>query len=57
VNDAEDNYSDKEHYPAVTVLRPPPIRTSLLRWSDDNKLIGHAYNYAVAKLKKEGLWK
>lgn len=57
VNEAYETYSDRTHYPNVTVLRPPPIKTSLLSWSDDNKLIDYAYTYSVEKLKSDGVWK
>ena len=57
IDEAELTYSDRSHYPRVTLLRPFPTTTSLLSWSDDYKLIGYSYKYAVARLQKEGLWK
>lgn len=51
VNEAEEVYSKKEHYPTITVLRPKPIETSLLSWSKDFTLLEHAYNCAKEILK------
>ena len=56
VDEAERTYSDRQHYPNVTVLRPSPTVTSLLSFSEDFKLINHAYRYAVDKLHQEGTW-
>jgi predicted acylesterase/phospholipase RssA len=53
VNEAESTFSDKKSYPNVTLLRPPPVRTSLLAWSAGFSLIGWAYHYAIEKLKSE----
>lgn len=51
VNEAEEVYSKKQHYPNITVLRPNPIETSLLSWSKNFKLLEWAYENAKEKLK------
>lgn len=37
----------------VTIIQPPPYKSSLLNWSENHGLIGHAYNYAKLILQKE----
>lgn len=53
VNEAEHIFSQKNFYPNVTLLRPPPAKTSLLSWSDGYGLISHAYHYTWERLAKE----
>ena len=53
VNEAEHTFRQKNFYPNVTLLRPPPAKTSLLSWSDGYALISHAYHYAWKQLAKE----
>ena len=52
VIEAERVYDNPDCYPCITVLRPPPIETSLLSWSDDYSLVAWAYLYAKKKLER-----
>ncbi len=36
--------------PNVTIIRPTPFRSHLLKWSDNHDLINHAYEYTLNQL-------
>lgn len=52
VDEAERVYDNTDHYPNITVLRPTPVETSLLSWSEDYSLVTHAYEYARKRLER-----
>jgi hypothetical protein len=50
VNEAERIYGDADRWPTVTVLRPPPIESSLLALSPDRRVLRHAYDWTLSRL-------
>ena len=49
-----DRIYDTVHYPSLTKLRPPPVRSSLLALSPDREVMVHAAEYAARELRDRG---
>ena len=45
INETERLYSDKNKFPNVTLIRPPPIASSLLNWSRGYKVVENAEKF------------
>lgn len=54
-DEAERVYSDRDRWPGVTVLRPPPIESSMLALSPERRVMLHAYGWTEARLRELSL--